>query len=1314
MLVGGAILSALLVLYAGAGVQSASGTLSGDTLAAATPVERTIAGTEVQTYRLPVEAGTYATFIIEQHGIDVLVRVEDPQGKLLAEFDRESRIEGREAACLVADAAGEVRITVQPRYPKAAGGRYVIRLDSLRAATDRDRDEFESHKLFTSALASQSEGKYDEANKAAARALMLAEHALGANDPFVGAILILDAELTRSSGDLPGAERLFQRAIIVNEAALGPDDPQTANARVRLGALYTAMADYVKAERLLEEGLAATERALGPDHPRVARQLMAVVQPHSELNDLQFVRVNLERALAIVEKNAVNPDDYTVTAVVHDLAILYDDLGDYDRAESYDLRALAGIEKQFGPENPRVTNVLLTLGVVAREKQQYAHALELLWRAHAIREKTLGVAHADTAAILISIANVYHEQGQYERALDTLRRAREVFDRFGPYYNYTAMAIRNAARTYAAAGDAPHALEYERETNVLQEKSMALNLMLGAERQKLAYTDSVRDTVDRAIFLHTRLAPASAEAADDALLTLLRHKGRVLDAVSGNLAALRERLTPADRAILEQYETVTSQLATRALKGPGRTPFEEYTRQLVTLDQQREQLERDISSRSAEFRAQALPVTIAAVRTTMPLEAALIEFSVYRPFNPKLIGADAFDGAPRYIAYVLRREGPVAWKELGPAAPIDAAIGRLRQALRDPSRTDVRQLARVVDARVLAPLRPLLGDATQLLISPDGELNRTPFEALVDARQHYAIEQYAITYLSSGRDLLRLQIPRASMSGPLVIAHPAYGDASSGTEMYFAPLPGSMEEGRVIKTLFPEASVLTGGNATKAALLDADAPSILHIATHAFVRDREDRESAVRTRGAGSPAPPPPPPIAPAENPLLRSGLALSGANVIAGHEAGILTALEASTLNLWGTRLVTLSACDTGSGDVKNGEGVYGLRRAFLLAGAETLVMSLWPVSDYVTREMMTDYYRGLKAGLGRGAALRQVQRAMLLRKGRQHPFYWAAFIQAGAWTPLNVTTPAVPVDPTTAILEAFRQHPIVAVGDAHGDQQGEAFQLSLIRDPRFAAIVNDIVIETGNSRGQEVVDRFVRGEEVPREALRRVWLDTTQQQVASLEVPAVVTAVRALNATLPADRRLRVLIGEPPIDWANLHTTEELHAWENSPASDRDLFGSDLIRREVLATNRRALVLYGAGHFFRRPVHQSIVTLLESTHARVFTIWTNVGAELSKMQADVDSWPVPSLARVRSTRLGTIGMATYLGPNAGDVSPEWLVPIEEQFDAVLYLGPLASLTFSRPPPWPCNEPALPERLRRLDLVRPGSSDRVKQQCVH
>jgi len=201
--------------------------------------------------------------------------------------------------------------------------------------------------------------------------------------------------------------------------------------------------------------------------------------------------------------------------------------------------------------------------------------------------------------------------------------------------------------------------------------------------------------------------------------------------------------------------------------------------------------------------------------------------------------------------------------------------------------------------------------------------------------------------------------------------------------VYFAPLAATADEARAIKRLFPEATLFTGQRATKAALLRVEAPRMLHIASHGFfVQDTRVN----------------------VENPLLRSGLALAGANLTRdSHRDGILTALEASGLNLWGTKLVTLSACDTGVGEVRNGEGVYGLRRAFVLAGAETVVMSLWPVSDAVARETMVAYYTGLRAGLGRADALRQAKLALMNRPSRQHPFYWAAFIQSGEWANLD-----------------------------------------------------------------------------------------------------------------------------------------------------------------------------------------------------------------------------------------------------------------------------------------------------------------------
>jgi CHAT domain-containing protein len=181
-------------------------------------------------------------------------------------------------------------------------------------------------------------------------------------------------------------------------------------------------------------------------------------------------------------------------------------------------------------------------------------------------------------------------------------------------------------------------------------------------------------------------------------------------------------------------------------------------------------------------------------------------------------------------------------------------------------------------------------------------------------------------------------------------------------------------------------------------LKQASAPLIVHIATHGFFLTNPSSTTSnfgrtgVSHTNTGT------------ENPLLRSGLALAGANRRSEStvDDGILTALEASGLDLWGTKLVVLSACDTGLGQVENGEGVYGLRRALVLAGAESLVMSLWSVNDYSTRRLMVDYYKNLKHGMGRGAGLREVQLHLLKRNPALHPFYWANFIQSGQWTSL------------------------------------------------------------------------------------------------------------------------------------------------------------------------------------------------------------------------------------------------------------------------------------------------------------------------
>jgi hypothetical protein len=217
-------------------------------------------------------------------------------------------------------------------------------------------------------------------------------------------------------------------------------------------------------------------------------------------------------------------------------------------------------------------------------------------------------------------------------------------------------------------------------------------------------------------------------------------------------------------------------------------------------------------------------------------------------------------------------------------------------------------------------------------VSPDGDLNFIPFEALVDEHGHYLIERYAISYLTSGRDLLRMNHEPIKTGPPVVVANPLFGEppreSGAPPPMYFAPLGGTAAEASAIATLFPSATLLTGRLATKDALQRLNAPRVLHIASHGFFLP-DDSIGRQRGRGGRTAAARAAPVVAADVNPLLRSGLALAGANVPHGSSSdGILTALEASSLNLRGTKLVTLSACDTGIGEVKNGEGVYGLPR--------------------------------------------------------------------------------------------------------------------------------------------------------------------------------------------------------------------------------------------------------------------------------------------------------------------------------------------------------------------------------------------------
>lgn len=810
-----------------------------------------------------------------------------------------------------------------------------------------------------------------------------------ADDPLAEA-----KRLTNQCLELQGARKYdealepCQRALAIGEKALGSEHLDVATSLTNLAELYQAKGDYAKAEALLRRSVAIRQKAL-------AQRLNAQCVEFYNAGKYDEALEPCQHALALREES-FGSEHPNVATSLYNLAELYRAKGDYTKAEPLHQRSLAIREKALGREHLNVATALNNLAVLYEAKGDYARAEPLYQRSLAIKEKALGTEHPDVATLLNNLATLYLAKEDYPRAIEFLMRGQEI-----------------------------------REGNI------NAILATGSEKQKQLYLDTLSGETTASVSLHPHSAPANAQAARLALTTILRRKGRALDAMTDQIAGLRRRASPDDIKLLDALAAAQSQLANLQLSSHARLLPAERRARVAQLEAEIEKLQNDISRRNAEFRARTQPVTLDAVRAAIPQDAALIEIFAYKQFNAKAKATEANFGKARYVAYVFKPTDDVPqFVDLGETAPIDADLKLWREALLDPDREDVRSLGRRVDERVMRPIRKLLGTTKRLFISPDGALNLIPFAALVDENNKYLLETYSLNYLISGRDLLRLQVQSESKPGAVIFANPTYNltgqsiaacgrpkrkrgitldtataaDASDTeatatrgvayrgidfTQVCYPPLKGTAQEATLINAALANATVLTDKQATEAALKALNAPPILHIATHGFFLP--DQPQVLNKEGATGAN------TASSDNPLLRSGLIMEGANQKASgtNEDGVLTAAEAAGLNLWGTKLVVLSACETGLGDVVNGAGVYGLRRALVLAGSETQVMSLWQVDDAATRDLMSDYYTRLQRNEERTEAMRQAQLTKLRARTQAnvHPFYWAAFISSGDW---------------------------------------------------------------------------------------------------------------------------------------------------------------------------------------------------------------------------------------------------------------------------------------------------------------------------
>ncbi|MBI5609739.1 MAG: CHAT domain-containing protein [Deltaproteobacteria bacterium] len=653
-----------------------------------------------------------------------------------------------------------------------------------------------------------------------------------------------------------------------------------------------------------------------------------------------------------------------------------------------------------------LARILLVTGQAERAATQLQQTLAQLAKVPGEPSVTTGAAESVLAAAL-ELRDGAEEPAlkATDRALDLLRR------QAGDDSSDLVSEHGRRSRLLWRLGRPAEAVAAARQADRLRELVLGAGLGAGSERERRQLVAALQPATDWAVHLALHATQASDEAAVLAAEDVLRRRGRQIDAMAGTLRGLRQSLTPEHAKLLDELQQARMTLAAtiQAPEQPG--DLERFDR-LKSAQSRVGELEDRASRALLALRGELQPVTLTQIQAAIPAGALLLEFWVHQP---------PLGGKDRLAVLLLAADRPPQWRDLGELAPLQAVSREWTARLRNPAAADVHERGEAVVKALLEPLQTALEGRTALLVVPDGPLHQLPLGALPlgrdpQGRQQFALQKWEISLLSTGRDLLRWTEPAAPRHPGLVLADPAFG-APAGDHAWGA-LPGARAEGTaVVKLLGKQAELRVGEAANRAALATRPAPRVLHLATHGWF-------DVVR---------------AATKNPLAGVGLALAGAN--AGTD-GRLTGLDLASLDLHGTELVTLSACETGLGVSLNGDGVYGLQRALVLAGARSVVMSLWKVDDAATAKLMTAMYGELRKGVPRGQALRRGQLAVLAAlqapgkggKGKaapgtgttaalkgnrgaevvgaepvagaaaDHPYFWGAFVLAGERGPVGL----------------------------------------------------------------------------------------------------------------------------------------------------------------------------------------------------------------------------------------------------------------------------------------------------------------------
>ena len=997
--------------------------------------ERELKGGERHSYRVALARGQFMRAVVEQRGINLVFTLSGPDGNLLAEVNNSHIPQGAESLFHVAESSGDYRLEMRAWERDAPAGHYEVRVAEVREATVQDRTRAAAERLCEEARRLQTQGPLAELWRARNEKLEAALplwRAAGDGQGEAETLALIGWNHYRMA-DYPKASEALEQALPLRRAA--GDRSGEGDLIYRLGIVHLHWGDRQKA---LEQfnGALALYRAAGNKQGEADVFSSFGWFYWSWEEEYQKALESFSRCLALSRSVGYRPGE---GGALYGLGLVYWGLGEYQKSlEAYG-KALA-YQRAVGDRHGE-TGVLDNMGLVYHALGEYQKALECYAQSLPYRRAAgLRAREADT---LTGIGTVYASMDENQKALEHLNEAlpiyREVGNRTGESY-----ALRNIGFVYTALKE-PHqavgylaqALALDRELGERSSEARALAGLARARRDlgdlaearsdieaaldiieslrsRLASQDlrasffaSRRSYYEFYIDLLMRLDARRPGAGHDAAALQASERARarsLLDLLAEAKVDVSDSIDPdlskRERAVRDAISRLNGQtIQALAQPAPDKDRVALLRDGLRKAEAEREQLEVEIRARHPRYAELKYPTPLAvtAIQGLLGGDVALLEYTL---------------GPDTSYLFVVTREGLRSYR-LPPAAEINRLVKDVRSALSQPGR---REFGRYVHAAerlyetLVAPAAGALKDKRKLLIAPDGALYYLPFEVLLTARPGaaraggygelaYLLKRWAVGYVPSASVLASLRRSRpeaergvagASTKEFVAFADPVYaqrGQKAQARENRTAQVVRGLfdEEGRLelqqLKDSAREAAgiakaykageavIYLGGEAKEENVKANEHLSTarrIHFAAHGLISERAPQYS----------------------------GLVLTLDED--AREDGLLQVYEIYNLKLTAD-LVVLSACRTGLGREVRGEGVIGLSRAFLYAGASSVVVSLWQVADQSTPELMIQFYGQMRGANGKAEALRAAKLKMIEDGRYAHPYYWAPFVLTG-----------------------------------------------------------------------------------------------------------------------------------------------------------------------------------------------------------------------------------------------------------------------------------------------------------------------------